>query len=165
MDKNLRLLRNSLIILAGIIAIKMSFKYTYSKSSVLEYISHNFSFISLCIFSGFIFHIIILAATENIKLFKNMPLTQFTKIDDYAFSLIFIAWSVFPLFLLLGHFDEKFFSIIGIPIAVSLSLFSSYKKFFKWLNIRFDFLAEKGKKLQSKKLLPQKMLEEKGLNQ
>lgn len=132
MNKNLRFSCNSLIILAGIIGIKMSVKYTYNKSSVLEYISHNFSFISLCIFSGLIFHIIILAAAENIKLFKNIPLTQYTKIDDYAFSLIFIAWTVFPLFLLLGHFDERFFSIIGIPVAVSLSLFSSYKKFFKW---------------------------------
>lgn len=155
MNKNLRLSCNSLLILGGIIGIKMSFKYTYNKSSVLEYISLNFSFILLCIFLGFIFHIVILAIAENIKLFKNIPLTKYTKIDDNAFSLIFITWTVFPLFLLLGHFDEKFFSIIGIPVAVSLSLFSSYKKFFKWINERRDILVEKGEK-SSKQEIPSK---------
>lgn len=131
MDKNLRLLRNNFFILLGGIIIKMSFKCTYSKSSVLEYISLNFSFIMFTIIASFFAHAAILAIADNIKIFKNIPENKFTEIDRYASGLSLIFLAVFPIFLLLGHFDEKFFTIVGIPIAVSVSLFNSYKKFFK----------------------------------
>lgn len=131
MNKNLRLLYNFLLILFGGIIIDLSFKYTYNQTSVLEYISLNFSFIMLAVLSGVFSHIIIIAIADTIKLWKGIPDNKFTEIDRYASGISLIFMSVFPIFLLLGHFDEKFFTVVGIPIAVSVSLFNSYKKFFK----------------------------------
>lgn len=132
MSKKNKYTLNNCCIIIGFAVVFLGFKYTYSKSSVLEYIFQNFSFITFCLFLAMFSHLFILGIAENIKLLKNIPADKHAKIDDYAVSLLFISWSVIPLLLLLGHFDEEFFTIVGIPVAVSLSLFSSYKKFFKW---------------------------------
>lgn len=132
MSKKNKYTLNNCCIIIGFAVVSLGFKYTYSKSSVLEYIFQNFSFITICLVLAMFSQLFILGIADNIKLLKNIPTDKHTKIDDYAFSLLFISWSVIPLLLLLGHFDEEFFTIVGIPVAVSLSLFSSYKKFFKW---------------------------------
>ncbi|MFK4957589.1 hypothetical protein ACI1TR_05960 [Lactococcus garvieae] len=131
MNKKLRPLENFFFILIGGIAIYFIFKHTYNQSSVLEYIFLNMNFIILVGLSGLFSHIVIIAIADNIKLLKGIPANKFTEIDRYASGLSLIFMSVFPIFLLLGHFDEKFFTVVGIPIAVSISLFNSYKKFFK----------------------------------
>lgn len=109
--------------------IHLIFKRNYHKQSVLNFLLYEndwiktFVDILLLIIAIFILIMSVFVFIQTMFRLKDGDLDI-----PFVYTLSF-SWVFFPLLLVFIKFDEQFFSVLGIPIAIGLYFFNILKKF------------------------------------